>query len=553
MPHFGSGGPVSACNLYLSGYLCASIMLYYLIIIGVLNLGLGYVLAVYLGYGPPSLSAAWQAIDSFAEARVARSVVVPVAAIEPESPNSESVEPAPEESLSVAPAAEELEEIAEPAPAEEPTQASIVALLRELADGAPPPRGSEPPTDEERFPWRWSLQPSAEPEPEPRPPSESPPPPLPERPPSVAYLLPGLPPEGSGGSHSLVQEARGLRELGADARICVPADSLATAAAVYGNRDDLFATYRSDAASPGVGDSSLRAAVAEAGVVVATEYPSVELLARLARERPEILCAYYVQDYEPLFAGARTSRSDRALLSYRAIPGALLFAKTHWLRNIVSEMHGVPVAKVSPSLDRELFHADGRQESEQVLRVAAMIRPRTPRRRPLATLDSLSAIDRALGEAAQIVTFGCDEDSFAALRRHAVPRIAHLGLLSRRDVAELMRRCDVFIDASAYQAFGRTGLEAMACGAVPLLPALGGVREYAVHGENAVILADGSAAAIADSVIALAGDPARLGAMRRAGVLAAQGFTVERAARSQLELFAAAMLRSRPVPAALAS
>ena len=428
----------------------------------------------------------------------------------------------------------------EPMALEEPTQASIVALLCRLAEGVVTPGESKTLIDEEEFPWRWSPRPGAEVELQ----AEERPLPL-DPPPSVAYLLPGLPPEGSGGSHSLVQEARGLRELGADARICVPAGSLTTAAALYGNKDELFATYRSEPSSPGVSDSSLIDAVADAQVVVATEYPSVELLARLSRERPETLCAYYVQDYEPLFAVAGTSRSDRSLLSYRAIPGQLLFAKTHWLCNVVSELHGVPVAKVRPSLARELFHARGRQEHEGVLRIAAMIRPRTPRRRPLATLDALSAIGRALGEDAQITTFGCDERSLAGLQRHAVPGIAHLGLQSRREVSELMRRSDLFIDASAYQAFGRTGLEAMACGAIPLLPALGGVHEYAVDGENAVILTDGSAEAIVDAVVALAGDPARLEAMRRAGVLGAQGFSVERAARSQLELFSSAIGRRR--------
>jgi glycosyltransferase involved in cell wall biosynthesis len=181
-----------------------------------------------------------------------------------------------------------------------------------------------------------------------------------------------------------------------------------------------------------------------------------------------------------------------------------------------------------------------------------MIRPRTPRRRPTATLDVLSAIDGALGEGVEISTFGCDEDSFARLEGHAVPSIAHLGLLSRREVSELMRRCDVFIDASAYQAFGRTGLEAMACGAVPVLPALGGVHEYAVHDENAVILADGSAEAISDAVISLALDSARLQTMRCTGLLAAQDFSIERAARSQLELFSAAVHSRCVAPTLLA-
>jgi hypothetical protein len=361
----------------------------------------------------------------------------------------------------------------------------------------------------------------------------------------VAYLLPGLPEEGSGGSHSLVQEARGLRNLGATARICVPAGSLRTATGLYGEEDQLFTTYRSDATSPGVSDASLFDAVADAEVVVASEYPSVELLARLHRERPEIVCAYYVQDYEPLFSDPRSSRSDRALLSYRAIPGQILFAKSAWLCSLVSELHLLPVAKVAPSLDQELFHAGGRGESDGPLRIAAMIRPRTPRRRPLATLQSLAEIHAALGEDAEILTFGCDAGSFALLQQQAPASGTHLGLLNRPQVAELMRRCDVFIDASAYQAFGRSGLEAMACGAVPLLPALGGVHEYALDGENALILADAGPREIAAAIAGLAHERPRLDRMRRAGVLAARAFSTERAARSQLELFSAALARRR--------
>ncbi len=387
--------------------------------------------------------------------------------------------------------------------------------------------------------------------------------------PRVAFLLPGLPPEGSGGSHSLVQEARGLRRLGADARVCVPAASLATAAAVYGNEDGLFTPHAGDSPIAGVSDTSLfgelLVAIGDADVVVATEYPSVDLLVRLARERPRVVCAYYVQDYEPLFAAPQSSRADRALLSYRALPGLLLFAKTHWLCNLLDAAHGVRAHKVTPSLDSELFHAGGRSprvggcaQGAGVLRVAAMIRPRTPRRRPAATLQALALIARQLGGGGagaepgevRIATFGCDEQAFAELcerRQPPLPGLAHLGLLSRMQVATLMRRSDIFIDGSAYQAFGRTGLEAMACGAVPLLPALGGVHEYARDGENAVILADGSPEEIAGAVAALAGSPGRLAQLSDAGVRTAQGYSVARAARSQLALFSEAVARREEV------
>jgi glycosyltransferase involved in cell wall biosynthesis len=337
----------------------------------------------------------------------------------------------------------------------------------------------------------------------------------------------------------------------------VPHDSLATAVALYGNEDRLFTPYPAgDSGIPGVSDTTMVAglfdAIGDANVVVATEYPSVDLLGRLARERPQLQCAYYVQDYEPLFAAPDSSRFDRALLSYRALSELLLFAKTHWLCNLLTAVHGVPVAKVAPSLDRELFHAGGRSQPGEVLRIAAMIRPRTPRRRPLATLAALQSIAHTLGDGVRIVTFGCDHDAFAEVQQAGGGdglggdgdlgggggAITHLGLLSRLQVAALMRRSDIFIDASAYQAFGRTGLEAMACGAVPLLPQLGGVHEYARHGENALILDEDSPARIAAAVLDLAGSPARLARMSDVGVRDARRFSIERAARSQLALFA---------------
>jgi glycosyltransferase involved in cell wall biosynthesis len=384
-----------------------------------------------------------------------------------------------------------------------------------------------------QFEWAWPSAPSIQP-------------------PSIAYLLPGLPPEGSGGSHSLVQEARGMRALGAEARVCIPLEALSTVERLYGNDDELFIAYRSD--------DAVLLAVGGAAIVVSTEHTSVQLAARIKAERPLTVCAYYVQDYEPLFAPPGSARSDRALLSYRAIPSQVLFAKTHWLRNVVMARHRVPVMKVQPSLDRSLFHAQGRAEREGAIRVAAMVRPRTPRRRAAATLQTLQRIAQSLGEGVEAFAFGCDAHAFAELcsgvqaeqasgaSEASGGNVRHLGLLTRAEVAEVMRRTDVFIDASAYQAFGRTGLEAMACGAVPVLPALGGVHEYAAHDRDALIFKNDSPAAIAQAVCALVADRARLGQLREAGLQSAARFSVEQAARSQLGLFAAVTkARAHPV------
>ena len=47
--------------------------------------------------------------------------------------------------------------------------------------------------------------------------------------------------------------------------------------------------------------------------------------------------------------------SEEAIASYTAIEDCLLFAKTHWLCNVVGDRHGLHVAKVEPSIDERLF------------------------------------------------------------------------------------------------------------------------------------------------------------------------------------------------------
>jgi hypothetical protein len=345
---------------------------------------------------------------------------------------------------------------------------------------------------------------------------------------SVAYVLTGLAPEGSGGSHSIVNEARGLIALGAAARVCVPESAIANAHRLYGDGDGLFSGF--------AGADGLAETIGDATIAISTDFRCPALLARLCRARGELAAAYYVQDYEPLFTPAGSEHADEALLSYRAVPDQRLFAKSHWLRNIVAARHGVPVAKVTASLG-PVFNSVERRQGDRTPTVAAMIRPRTPRRRPGATFQALAQIEYSLGDGVRTVTFGCDDADASPLAKRAGSRAEHLGVLDNRRVADLLRGCDVFVDASTYQAFGRTGLEAMACGAVPVLPRFGGVSEYAVHGINALISADDSPAAIAAAVVNLLADPDLLERMRIAGRERASEFTIESAARAQLGLF----------------
>jgi len=96
---------------------------YYLLIIGIFNLGLGFALAVYLGYGPPSFSATFQAMDVFSDPSVASpALATPKIELEPAL-----AEPSPSATDASLPDVPASSTITEPEPAEQ--QISHIALL----------------------------------------------------------------------------------------------------------------------------------------------------------------------------------------------------------------------------------------------------------------------------------------------------------------------------------------------------------------------------------------------------------------------------------------
>jgi GT2 family glycosyltransferase len=351
-----------------------------------------------------------------------------------------------------------------------------------------------------------------------------------ERPLSIVFLLPGLAHGGSGGSHSLYQETRALRSLGIPARIMLPRWDGERAAAVYGDAEDVFETFADE--------QELAELTGDADVISATHHKSVALLSAIRERRSDFLPAYYVQDYEPFFTPGYMA--EEAVASYTALPDMLLFAKSYWLCNVVAERHGLFVAKVEPSLDSELF-APATTSTQGPLRVAAMVRPRTARRQPLATIAVLEELLARNPNAVEVSTFGCYVDELRELHPGAKAiHERHLGLLSRQQVAGLLRESDVFLDMSVYQAFGRTALEAMACGATAVVPSVGGVWEFVVQGENAVGVDTLDTAGALRALEELAGDRELLERRKRNALATARAYSATRAALSEYVLFARA-------------
>ena len=347
--------------------------------------------------------------------------------------------------------------------------------------------------------------------------------------PSVLFVLPAR--GASGGANSVVQECLALSRLGLKTAVAVDRPN---AVAFTANYPELASQDCGPRVFEGVED--LVVLGSEFDILVATINHSAFDLAAARRAQP-FRAAYYVQDYEPLFYPPGSPVWEKARGSYTAMSDAVLFAKTRWIVDMVYENHGVMVSKVDPSLDHTVFYPSLRR-TKPALTVTAMLRPNTPRRAPVRTLRVLHAIRRRYGGEVRLQVFGAEPRELKAHGLELPEDAASYGVLRRTQVPPLLRDTDLLLDLSDYQAFGRTALEAMACGAVPIVPMLGGTGEFARDGQNSFVVDTRSDEDILEAVDRFVTLDARTrDAMVLSALDTAGGYSVHRAALSQLRLF----------------
>lgn len=61
-----------------------------------------------------------------------------------------------------------------------------------------------------------------------------------------------------------------------------------------------------------------------------------------------------------------------------------------------------------------------------------------------------------------------------------------------KQVAEILRKADIFVDFSSFQAMGLTAMEAMASGCAVIVPENGGSTSFAVNEKNALVVDTGN-------------------------------------------------------------
>lgn len=288
----------------------------------------------------------------------------------------------------------------------------------------------------------------------------------------LLFLLPVQ--GGSGGAHSVVQESLELYRYGIDVQIAVINKKHPTFLENYKDIpeiQDMVISYQDI--------KDLKVLAESFSVVCGTIYNTVQDLQEILETCPHVMPAYYIQDYEPFFSARDTENWLAANNSYTKISNSVLFAKTQWLCNVIKQRHNVVAYKVEPSIDHQVYYPNFKTLNDTI-NISVMVRFATARRAPHKTLRVIKILSDLFPHKVKFTVFGSDPKRLESCRIPSPSHTQILGLLTRPEVASVLRQSDIFLDLSDYQAFGRTALEAMASGAVSIVPCRGGSDEFAV-------------------------------------------------------------------------
>jgi glycosyltransferase involved in cell wall biosynthesis len=176
------------------------------------------------------------------------------------------------------------------------------------------------------------------------------------------------------------------------------------------------------------------------------------------------------------------------------------------------------IVEIYFGIDPSLFNREGRPGREEgPLRIVS-----TRNLHPVYRIDTLVDAFAGLLERidARLVICG-DGPGRSALESRAAglgaaERIIFAGSLDPQSIAVELKRADIYVSTSSSDSTSVSLLEAMACGAVPIVTDLAANREWVRDGVSGMLFRTGDGAALASAILSLHEDRVRADSMRDA-------------------------------------
>lgn len=247
---------------------------------------------------------------------------------------------------------------------------------------------------------------------------------------------------------------------------------------------------------------------------------------RLVRRARALVKVFYVLElYETTLLGGfhptiYRPRHQRTLYMKRSLlAGYMLLTNATWLSTFLRERMGLESTLLLGGVNRAMFHPVARPP-HRGFRVLASGDPR-PRK-------GSSTIRRAVDLARRTRP----DIEFETFHGKGVPQ---------HGMAAVYAGADVFVEASTQAGWNNPAAEAMACGVPLVCTDIGGVRDFAVDGQTALLVRPGDVAALSAAILRLAGDANLRARLVERGLASIARFDWDRAAERLITLLAQAL------------
>lgn len=187
------------------------------------------------------------------------------------------------------------------------------------------------------------------------------------------------------------------------------------------------------------------------------------------------------------------------------------------------------MVQLSEGVDLKLFRPTAHERRTGPVRLISVSRLDEDHK-DIATLIDAAAELRDQGIAFELTIVGDGKDRGALERRAREAGLIEAGRVRFvgwvEDVPGLLGESDVFVNSTRFESFGRTNIEAAACGLPVVASRVIGCVESVSDGRNGVLVEPLSASALAGVLRAMIEDPERRAKLGAAGVRFAAGFSM---------------------------